>query len=126
MTPGRSPLPTAKTTCAAEPAYATAQDETPIHSPAPVASERYGSKVLYQQAGAFARSNNAVRLRTRIVDETLEPTEIFKEQTDLEKAGGLILLHKVQVGPLSNKTEAMNVKRSLEPLGVTDSFPVYR
>ena len=111
---------------ASEPAYATAHDETPIHSPAPAAAARYGSKVLYQQAGAFARSNNAVRLRTRIVDETLEPTEIFKEQTNLEKAGGLILLHKVQVGPLSNKTEAMNVKRSLEPLGVTDSFPVYR
>ncbi len=94
----------------------------PEPAPAPV---RRGKKSLYQQAGAFARSNNATRLRTKIVDKTHEPTEIVQEPTELP-ARGLVNLHKVQVGPLQNKTEAMEVKRALIPLGVTDSFPVYR
>ncbi|MGB5441205.1 MAG: SPOR domain-containing protein, partial [Gammaproteobacteria bacterium] len=93
----------------------------PEPAPAPV---QRGKKALFQQAGAFAVPNNATRLRTRIVDETQEPTEIVQEPTELPR--GLTNLHKVQVGPLENKGEAMRVKRALEPLGVTDSFPVYR
>ena len=93
-------------------------------APAPAAPVRRGKKALFQQAGAFAIPNNATRLRTRIVDETQEPTEIVQEPTELPR--GLTNLHKVQVGPLQDKSEAMRVKRALEPLGVTDSFPVYR
>ena len=92
--------------------------------PAPAAPVLRGKKSLFQQAGAFAVPKNATRLRTRIVDKTQEPTEIVQEPTEL--ARGLTNLHKVQVGPLENKTEAMRIKRALEPLGVTDSFPVYR
>jgi rare lipoprotein A len=73
------------------------------------------TETLYLQVGAFSSPENAERLRNEIMDQQIGAVRI------VETTGAAGTFYKVQVGPLSNTTEADRVARALKPLGINES-----
>lgn len=73
------------------------------------------TETLYLQVGAFSSPENAERLRSEIMDQQIGAVRI------VETTGAAGTFYRVQVGPLSNTTEADRVTRALKPLGINES-----
>jgi len=70
---------------------------------------------LYLQVGAFSSQENAERLRNEILGQQIAEVRIV----EMESATGTF--YKVQVGPLTDTTEADRVVRAPKPLGISES-----
>jgi rare lipoprotein A len=67
---------------------------------------------LFLQVGAFQNRDNAERLRRNVEGQAIGAVRIVETATD----SGTFF--KVQIGPLTNLTEADRVARELKPLGI--------
>ena len=89
-----------------------------LASAAPAAAATPASTVaenLYLQVGAFSSPENAQRLRNEIREQQIGDVRI------VETTGTTGTFYRVQVGPLTNTTEADRVTRALKPLGINES-----
>jgi rare lipoprotein A len=73
------------------------------------------AQTLYLQVGAFNSLENAERLRNQIVAQQIAAVRI------VETSGTADTFYKVQVGPLTDMSEADRVVRELKPLGISES-----
>jgi rare lipoprotein A len=81
----------------------------------PVVTEMSVTQILYLQVGAFSSQINAERLRNEILEQQIAEVRI------VETTGTAGTFYKVQVGPLSDTSEADRVARELKPLGINES-----
>jgi rare lipoprotein A len=72
-------------------------------------------QTVYLQVGAFSSQLNAERLRNEILEQQIAEVRI------VETSGTAGTFYKVQVGPLSDTSEADRVVRKLKPLGINES-----
>jgi len=86
-----------------------------LASAAPAATATAAAQTLYLQVGAFSSQLNAERLRNEILEQQIAEVRI------VETTGTAGTFYKVQVGPLSNTSEADRVVRELKPLGINES-----
>ncbi len=82
---------------------------------APATSTTTVAENLYLQVGAFSSPENAERLRNEILEQQIGDVRV------VETTGTTGTFYKVQVGPLTNTTEADRVARALKPLGINES-----
>jgi len=73
------------------------------------------AQTLYLQVGAFSSQLNAERLRNEILEQQIAEVRI------VETSSSAGTFYKVQVGPLSDTSEADRVARELKPLGINES-----
>jgi len=73
------------------------------------------NQTLYLQVGAFSSQENAERLRNEIHAQQIAEVRIVEG----ESTAGTV--YKVQVGPLTDTSEADRVARALKPLGINES-----
>ena len=81
----------------------------------PVTPAATDAQLLYLQVGAFSSEQNAKRLRNEILAQQIGEVRI------VETTGSTGTFYKVQVGPLSDTSEADRVARALKPLGINES-----
>jgi rare lipoprotein A len=91
---------------------ASAAPATPVTPVTPAATD---AQVMYLQVGAFSSEQNAKRLRNEILAQQIGEVRI------VETTGNTGTFYKVQVGPLSDTSEADRVARALKPLGINES-----
>jgi rare lipoprotein A len=81
----------------------------------PAVTETAVTQILYLQVGAFSSQENAERLRNEIHAQQIAEVRIVEG----ESTAGTV--YKVQVGPLTDTSEADRVARALKPLGINES-----
>jgi len=89
-------------------------------APTPPAADtaRSPGQSLYLQIGAFSSQANAERLSREIQAQQIAEVRI------VESTGTAGTFYKVQVGPLTDTSEADRVVRELKPLGINESHSI--
>jgi rare lipoprotein A len=86
-----------------------------LASATPAVRDTAATQFLYLQVGAFSSQENAERLRNEILAQEIAEVRIV----ETENTAGTF--YKVQVGPLTDTSEADRVVRALKPLGINES-----
>ena len=86
-----------------------------LASATPAATDTTVTQIMYLQVGAFSSQENAERLRNEILEQQIAEVRIV----EIGSTAGTF--YKVQVGPLTDTSEADRVARALKPLGINES-----